>query len=211
MRRILIFLAVTALLASCVAAPAPTIPDSRGITGTLSGDIYIPDNLTVGKALAVVGSETVGGSLTVTGAIVGASFSPTTFSNTGDLTANTGNFTTTLTLASTPVARLSGSAIDAASLKVAATPVAVQVGALSAGQRIVCGTTNITGTGTLPTGLATPSYVLVSLAQDATGDCARLSTTNAAATVTAKCWNTALTPAAAATVAVVNWCVNGNP
>ena len=79
------------------------------------------------------------------------------------------------------------------------------------GQQIVCGSTTITGTGTLAHGLATPSYVQLSLAQDVTGNCARLSYTNASATVTAKCWNTALTPAAATTPIPVNWCVIGTP
>lgn len=95
-------------------------------------------------------------------------------------------------------------------LKVAGTPVAVQAGAL-AGSRLICGSTTITGTGTLPHGLATPQYVQLSLGQNATGDCAQLSYTNASATVTAKCWNTALTPAAATTPAPVNWCVIGTP
>lgn len=81
----------------------------------------------------------------------------------------------------------------------------------ASGQAMVCGSTSITGTGTLPTTLSTPVYVQLALAQDVTGDCARLSYTNSAATVTAKCWNTALTPAAAATVAVVNWCAVGTP
>jgi len=102
----------------------------------------------------------------------------------------------------------------------AATPVFVVrnggtlVGALgyaTAGQKIICGSTNITGTGVIAHALATPSFVQLSLAQDVTGDCARLSYTNSAATVTAKCWNSALTPAAAAAVAAVNWCVIGTP
>jgi hypothetical protein len=117
---------------------------------------------------------------------------------------------TSLKVAATPVALESGSAIDATSLKVAATPVALQVGAL-AGKRIVCGSTTITGTGTLPHGLATPSVVTLGLGQDATGDGARLTFTNATGVVTAKAWNSALTPAPATTPVAVDWCINGTP
>lgn len=81
----------------------------------------------------------------------------------------------------------------------------------SAGQAIICGSTTITGTGALPHALATPQFVQVSLAQDVTGDCARPSYTNAGATVTAKCWNSALTPAPATTPVAVDWCVIGTP
>jgi hypothetical protein len=81
----------------------------------------------------------------------------------------------------------------------------------TAGQKIVCSSATITGTGTLPTGLATPQVVIASLAQDATGNGARLSTTNASATVTAKIWSSALTPAPATTPVTVNWCVIGQP
>jgi hypothetical protein len=81
----------------------------------------------------------------------------------------------------------------------------------TAGQKIICSSTTITGTGTLPTTLSTPSYIQLSLAEDVTGDCVHLSYTNSAATVTAKCWNSALTPAAATTPVAVNWCAIGTP
>lgn len=100
-------------------------------------------------------------------------------------------------------------ALAATSLTVGATPVALQVGALAAGARMVCGSTQVTGTTTLPTGLATPQYVNLSLAQDVTADCAKLSYTNAAGVVTAKCWTSSATPAAATTPAAVNWCAIG--
>jgi hypothetical protein len=74
-----------------------------------------------------------------------------------------------------------------------------------------CATQTITGTGVLATGLATPQYVNLTLAQDATGDGARLTYTNSSATVTAKVWNTALTPAAATTPVTVSWCAVGVP
>lgn len=80
-----------------------------------------------------------------------------------------------------------------------------------ANQKIVCGQTNVTGTGTLATGLATPSYGVVSLAGDVTGDHARVSYTNSGGTVTAKVWNSALTPAAASGAVVVDWCFVGTP
>lgn len=78
-------------------------------------------------------------------------------------------------------------------------------------QKVVCGSTTITGTGTLPHALATPSVVLLSLGADATGKSAHLSFTNASATVTAKVWNTALTPAASDEGVAVQWCVIGTP
>jgi hypothetical protein len=115
-----------------------------------------------------------------------------------------------LKVALTPVALLSGSTINGAAVSVAGTPVAVQVGAL-AGKRIICGQTVITGTGTIPHGLATPSFVTLGQAQDVTGDGARLSFTNATGAVTVKAWNSALTPAPATTPVAVDWCVNGTP
>ena len=96
----------------------------------------------------------------------------------------------------------------AGALRVAGTPVALQVGAL-AGKAIICGSTTITGTGTIPHGLATPSFVTLGLAQDVTGNGGHLSFANASGTVTVKAWSSALTPAPATTPVAVNWCVNG--
>lgn len=81
----------------------------------------------------------------------------------------------------------------------------------ASGKRIVCGSSTITGTGTISHGLATPSYVQVSLNSDVAGDHARLSSTNSSATVTAKVWTAALTPVAATTPVTVDWCVIGTP
>lgn len=81
----------------------------------------------------------------------------------------------------------------------------------TASRQMLCGTQTITGTGTIAHGLATPQAVVVSLGSDATGDGASVSSTNSSATVTAKVWNTALTPAAATTPVTVNWCVIGSP
>ena len=103
-----------------------------------------------------------------------------------------------------------GGNLTAATIKAGGTPVVVQTGAL-VGNRIVCGSTTITGTGVIPTGLATPWYVLYSDAQNVTGDGARLSHTNASATVTIKAWNAIQTPAASATGMPVDWCVIGTP
>jgi hypothetical protein len=102
----------------------------------------------------------------------------------------------------------SGDVLVGGALKVAGTPVAVQVGAL-AGKALICGSTTITGTGTIAHGLATPSYVTLGLAQDVTGNGGHLSASNASGTVTVKAWSSALTPAAATTPVAVNWCVNG--
>ncbi len=74
---------------------------------------------------------------------------------------------------------------------------------------VVCGSNTITGTGTIAHGLATPQYITAGLAADATGDGVRVTWTNASATVTLKVWNSALTPAAAATPVAVDWCAVG--
>jgi len=81
----------------------------------------------------------------------------------------------------------------------------------SSGYKIVCNTTTITGTGALAHGLATPVAVVGALSEDVTGDHAHVSFTNSAATVTAKVWDTALTPAASSAGATVDWCVVGVP
>lgn len=81
----------------------------------------------------------------------------------------------------------------------------------TSGSKQICSTQTITGTGTIAHGLATPQYVNVSLAQDATGDGNSLSYTNSSATVTIKVWNSALTPAAATTPVSVSWCAVGVP
>jgi hypothetical protein len=162
MKATVTLLVLLALLAGCVAAPAPEQP--AGAMGTFNDNTYFQHDVEVGGALTVAG---------------------------------------------TPIALVSGSTINAASLKVVGTPVVVQVGALAAGARMVCGSTTITGTGVLPTTLATPQYVNLSLAADVTGNCQSLSYTNTSATVTAKCYNSALTPAPATTPVAVNWCAIG--
>lgn len=89
------------------------------------------------------------------------------------------------------------------------TPIPTATPNVSGGLYTVCGSTTITGTGTIAHGLATPAYVSAGLAQDATGDAARVSWTNSSATVTIKVWNSALTPAPNQTGAAVDWCVKG--
>lgn len=79
------------------------------------------------------------------------------------------------------------------------------------GQRVVCGSTTITGTGVIAHGLATPQYVLHNLAGDATGNGNLTSHTNISGVVTLKIWNSALTPAAATTPLAVDWCAVGTP
>lgn len=85
------------------------------------------------------------------------------------------------------------------------------LGYASDGYQVVCNSSTITGTGAIAHGLATPVVVLAAIADDVDGDHARVSSTNVSATVTIKLWNTALTPAAATTPAVVDWCVVGVP
>lgn len=124
----------------------------------------------------------------------------------------------------TPAARINnlGAGNDALTIEKASTPVlkvgnsgaltgkVLQYNAAS-GQAQVCGTTNITSTTTIAHGLATPSYVNVTMAQDSTGDGARVTYTNSAAVVTLKGWNSALTPAPNTTPIAVSWCVIGTP
>ena len=81
----------------------------------------------------------------------------------------------------------------------------------TAGQKVVCSSTTITGTGAIAHTLATPAYVVGTIGEDLTGKSARLSFTNASATVTFKVWNTALTPAASDEGIDVNWCAVGTP
>jgi len=81
----------------------------------------------------------------------------------------------------------------------------------TAGQAEVCGSTIITGTGTLPHGLATPVYVNVSLGADFHEDRAFVTFANALGTVTAKIWQYNATPAPATTGVPINWCIKGTP
>lgn len=107
------------------------------------------------------------------------------------------------------------------SIRQAATPVFVvgNSGAVTgyvfssavSGRKCVQGTQTITGTGTIAHGLSTPVAVQLSLAEDVTGDGARLSYTNAAAVVTAKVWDSAATPAAAQAGHLIDYTVCGTP
>lgn len=162
-------------------------------TGTMNVvDIVASGNITVngsyaGNITPVATATSIAGGFLFTGDVRGA---PTLAA--GGVLANAGVFTTSVGIAGTPV-------------------VAYATPNISGGLYEVCGSTNISTTGTivLPHGLATPSYVVVTMAQDATGDGARVSTTNISATVTVKGWNTALTPAANTTPIAINYCVIG--
>lgn len=112
----------------------------------------------------------------------------------GTVVANSGIFTTSVSIAGTPVVPYATPNV----LKAPTTP-----------QAIICGSDTITATAVIVHNLATPSFVTYGLAQDVTGDGARLSHTNSSAVVTIKVWNALQTPAAATTPAVVDWCVVG--
>lgn len=60
MRQYLVILAVALLLGGCVAVPAPDAPASRGITGDLSGNIKVAENLTVGGTADIAGTLNYG-------------------------------------------------------------------------------------------------------------------------------------------------------
>lgn len=92
-------------------------------------------------------------------------------------------------------------------------------GAISQGPsalKCAYGSQSITGSGTVVAatpaamGITTPVYVLQSLAEDSTGAKHHTSSTNAAGVVTLKVWDSALTPAASGSAAVVNYTVCGN-
>lgn len=163
----------------------------------------------------VTGNVATTGTLNVTGAST----------LTGAVAAN-GNIAVTVPTAvasATPAARINniGAANDSLVIEKNATPVfkigngGVVTGFVlsngTSGQKIVCGSQNITGTATIAHGLATPSYVQVSIAGDLTGDAAIASFTNASAVVTGKVWGSALTPAPNTTPVAVQWCVIGTP
>lgn len=78
------------------------------------------------------------------------------------------------------------------------------------GDKIVCGTQNVTGAATATHGLATPVRVVAALGADFHEDHANLSYTNASGVVTLKVWKFSATPAAAETAVPVSWCVIGH-
>lgn len=81
----------------------------------------------------------------------------------------------------------------------------------SSGKKLVCGSQTITGTGTVSHGLATPEAVICGMGANVTGDGSTCSSTNSAAVVTLKVWNSAATPAAATTPIAVDYCIVGTP
>lgn len=165
--------------------------------------------VTDSSTLNVTGATTLGSTLGVAGVQANTNavgiVAPTAVGTaTPALLVDTAGVSNILSLRknATPVFQVSGAG--------AVTGYVLQYGA-ARGQAQVCGSTNITSTTVIAHGLATPSYVNVSMAQDATGDGARVSFTNSAAVVTLKGWNSALTPAPNTTPIAVNWCVIGTP
>ncbi|MFH0938252.1 MAG: hypothetical protein V1899_03090 [Planctomycetota bacterium] len=154
----------------------------------------------------------------------------------GSITGNTGVFTTSVSIAGTPViafntpqptyaytaptviANINTLAVST-SVSVQGTPVfwataipavATATPQISGGLYQVCGTNTITGTGTIVHGLATPSYVTAGLANDPTADGASVTWTNATAVVTLKVWaSEPITITAATTPVAVDWCAIG--
>jgi hypothetical protein len=153
-------------------------------------------NTTVGGSLSVSGSSSNGG--LAVAATAQATATPAAYINNASATG-----------ADSLVVANSGSPV----LKVSQTGLVTGyvLRYASSGKAIVCNTTTITGTGTLAHGLATPSAVMVNMGADAVGDHARVTFTNSGGAVTAKVWNSALTPAPAATGVPIDWCVIGTP
>ena len=200
----------------------PTFSSGLTVTGGLvaNGDTAISGTLSVGGTPVVVqGGAFDGSNVKVAGTAVarlsGSTIDGAALSVLGTPVARLSGSTidgAAISVLGTPVARLSGSTINGAAISVVGTPVVVQAGALSAGKHFVCGTTPITGTGVLATGLTTPAFVMVSLGQDATDDAGQVTFRNQTNVVTAKVW-TAITPTLASTTAavLVDWCVIGTP
>lgn len=212
---ILIPLVLLALLAACAQptpAPMPVV-QSRGLTylselqvageTELNGAVTINNNAVITGTLGVTGTTTLTGGLAANGGAVVKGPTAAATATPALLINNLGvaNDALVVAKAGTPVFKVSNAGLVTGNV--------LQYG--SSGQKVVCNTSTITGTGTLAHGLATPSVVMVSLAGDANGDHARVSSTNASATVTVKTWSSALTPAPATTPVAVDWCVIGTP
>lgn len=102
----------------------------------------------------------------------------------------------------TPVFQINGSGTINGQVLTAPTP----------GQAILCGTTTVTGTSALTSsthGMATPVAAQVSIAENITGDGARVSYLNSSGVITLSVWTSAATPVAASAGHVVSWCVRG--
>lgn len=81
----------------------------------------------------------------------------------------------------------------------------------TAGQKLVCSSSTITGSGSVAHGLATPAAQWCAMNGAATGDGFGCSALNGSGLVTVSVWSNAATPAAATTPIAVNWCVIGTP
>lgn len=79
----------------------------------------------------------------------------------------------------------------------------------TAGKEVVCGTATVTDTATIATGLTTPLFCLAGLTDIPSGDARTASCAVNSTNVVVKVRNSALTPAANATGAVINWCSIG--
>lgn len=208
---VLVALCLFGLVAGAASAQGATVQHIRSLLVELSATVN--QNLTVGQDVTVGDDLTVTDSATINGA---TQMDSLTGSNWVKITAPTAIATATpaMVVNSAGVSRL-------LELQKNATPVfsvngagVVTGGVLqypTPGLKQICGSSTITGTGALAHGLSTPSYVQVSLNTDMNGDHARVSSTNSGGTVTAKVWNSALTPVAAQTPVTVDWCVIGTP
>ena len=164
----------------------PVITESRAIVGSLSGDIAVEDNLTVG------GNATVAGTLDVAGA--------TSFGASQVFEGATADaYETTLAV------------IDPTADRTATLPNASGYVMVSGGTgKYVLGTNTITGTLTVSHGLTTPEAVFCSLVQDAEANAATCSATISGSTVVVKTWK-ADGATAGSVGKLVSWLVAGQP
>lgn len=81
----------------------------------------------------------------------------------------------------------------------------------TAGTQLICGTATVTDTATVATGLTTCLYPGATLGQAATGDAALVDAACSSGNIVIHVKNSALTPAANAAGAIVNWCAVGTP
>jgi hypothetical protein len=83
------------------------------------------------------------------------------------------------------------------------------MGYASSGNAIICGSATVTDTATIATGLTTPAFCLAGLTDTPGGDARSANCAVSSTNIVVKVRNSALTPVANATGALINWCAIG--
>lgn len=158
----------------------------RGITATLSDDVYIPDNLKVGKSFQVLGEANFTGPINNDGSLVFEGATANAYETTLAVTDPTADRTITF-------GNLSGYAL---------------IGPASG--KYVPGVNTITGTLAVNHGLTTPESVFCTLLSAPVANAAHCSATISGNTVTVKTWKSDGTTAGSVGASVA-WLVTGQP